>query len=91
VRLALGARPRDILRLVLREGLALTLAGMGLGLAASVALTRLLSSLLFGVSATDPVSFAAALAVLALTALAACLVPARRGMRLEPVRTLGEG
>jgi putative ABC transport system permease protein len=88
VRMALGAGPREILRLVLGEGLGLTLAGMAVGLATSLAVTRLMASLLFGVSATDPVTFGIALVVLAATALLASFVPARRGMRLSPVRAL---
>src|SRR5262249_43911003 len=88
VRMALGASPRQILRLVLREGLGLTLAGTAVGLAAALALTRLMASLLFGVSATDPLTFGAAVVVMALTALVACSVPAWRGMRLPPVRAL---
>jgi putative ABC transport system permease protein len=90
VRMALGAGPADILGLVLKEGLGLTLAGVGLGLAASLGFTRLLGSLLFGVSATDPLTFAAAAVVLAATALLACYVPAHRGMRLQPIRALRE-
>jgi putative ABC transport system permease protein len=88
VRMALGAGPREILRLVLGEGLGLTAAGLGLGLAMSLAATRLLASLLFGVSATDPVTFGGAVLVLAATALLASFLPARRGMRLSPVRAL---
>jgi putative ABC transport system permease protein len=90
VRMALGAQPRDILRLVLGEGLGLTLGGLVLGLAASLAATRLIASLLFGVTATDPVTFAGAVLVLAATALLGCSLPARRGMRLPPVRALHE-
>ncbi len=88
VRMALGAGPREILRLVLGEGLGLTAAGLVLGLAASLAATRLMASLLFGVSATDPVTFGIAVLVLAATALFASFLPARRGMRLSPVRAL---
>jgi putative ABC transport system permease protein len=88
VRMALGAGPSEIMRLVLGEGLGLTVAGMAVGLAAALAVTRLLSSVLFGVSATDPVTFGGATLVLAATALLACAVPARRGMRLSPLRAL---
>ena len=88
VRMALGAGPRDIMRLVLGEGLGLTVAGMVLGLAASLAFTRLMTSLLFGVSATDPADLRRRRPVLAATALLASFVPARRGMRLSPVRAL---
>jgi len=88
VRMALGAGPQDIMRLVLGEALGLTLAGMGVGLAASLAFTRLMASLLFGVSATDPLAFGGAALVLTATALLACSVPALRGMRLQPLRAL---
>jgi putative ABC transport system permease protein len=88
VRMALGARPRDVLRLLLREGLGLTLAGVALGLVSSLALTRVLAGLLFGVSAADPLTFASAAVVLTASALAACWVPAVRGMRLQPIRAL---
>lgn len=88
LRMALGASPREILRLVLREGLGLALGGVVVGLASSLALTRFLASLLFGVTATDPLAFGGAACVLLATALLACYVPARRGMRLEPVRAL---
>jgi putative ABC transport system permease protein len=90
VRMALGASPRDILGLVLKEGMGLTLAGVGVGLAASLGFTRLLGSLLFGVSASDPLTFSAAAVVLAATAFLACYVPAHRGMRLQPIRALRE-
>ncbi|HEV7498562.1 MAG TPA: FtsX-like permease family protein, partial [Vicinamibacteria bacterium] len=90
IRMALGAGPRDIMGIVLGEGMGLTLAGLGLGLAASLAFTRLLSSLLFGVSATDPLTFGGAVVVLTATALLACSLPAWRGMRLPPLRALRE-
>ncbi len=88
VRMALGAGPLEIMKLVLREGLGLTFAGLALGLAASLAFTRLMASLLFGVGATDPLTLGSAVVVLAATALLACAVPARRGMRLSPLRAL---
>jgi predicted permease len=88
IRMALGAQPRDVLRLVARRGLALTLAGIGIGLAAAVALTRLMSSLLFGVTPTDAVTFAAVAALLAAVALLASYLPARRATRVDPLVAL---
>jgi putative ABC transport system permease protein len=88
VRAALGASPRSTLRLVLVEGLALTAAGLGLGLLLAAALSRLMSSLLYGVSASDPATFAGAALAAVVTTVAACLVPAARAMRVDPVRAL---
>ncbi len=88
VRKALGARDADILRWVLRRGLAWTLVGLLLGTAGSLALTRFLSRLLFGVSPGDPVTLLGVSALLAVVALAACWVPARRAARVDPMVAL---
>jgi predicted permease len=90
LRMALGARAADILGMIVGGGMRLVLAGVAVGAAAALALTRVLSSQLYGVSATDPVTFMAASIGLALVALAACYVPARRAMRIEPVAALRE-
>ena len=90
IRLALGARPRAILALVLRQAGALIGAGVALGLAAAFALTRYLESLLFGVRPTDWLSYGAAVALLAAVSLLAALLPARRGSRLDPMVALRE-
>ena len=88
VRIALGAQRRDVLKLVVNEGLSLTLTGVAFGLATAFALTRFLGSLLFGVSASDPLDFAAVAVLFALVALAACYIPARRAMLVDPVVAL---
>jgi predicted permease len=88
VRVALGARPREITALILRQGLRLTLIGVLIGIASAVALGRWVSSLLYGVAPTDPITFAAVSAVLTLIALAACYIPARRAAHVDPMVAL---
>jgi predicted permease len=89
VRMALGARARDVLVMVLREGGVLVTAGVVLGLLGALAASRLLAGFLFGVSTTDPAVFMAVPSLLAVVALGACVVPARRAARVDPVRALG--
>jgi putative ABC transport system permease protein len=88
VRIALGAQPADVLRLVLWNGLKIVAIGLSIGLAASLAATRVMSSLLYDVSATDPLTFAAVGALLIAVALAACWIPARRATRVDPLVAL---
>ena len=86
--MALGAQSRDILLLVLKRGMGLALTGLAIGTAASFALTRLMQSLLFEVSASDPTVFGSIALLLASVAFAACVIPARRATKVDPMIAL---
>jgi ABC-type antimicrobial peptide transport system permease subunit len=88
IRIALGAQRSDILKIVLGQGARLAVMGVAIGLAAAAGLTRLMTTILYGVSATDPVTFASVAIVLTIVALAACYIPARRAMRTDPMVAL---
>jgi putative ABC transport system permease protein len=88
IRMALGAQPKDVLQMVLGAGLRLILTGLLIGVAASFALTRLMKSLLFGVTATDPLTYVGVCAMLSAVALLACYLPARRATKVDPMEAL---
>jgi predicted permease len=88
IRMALGAKPADVLKLVMGQGIGAVMAGVGIGVVAALALTRLMASLLFGVRPTDAVTFASVAALLTCVALAASYIPARRAMRTDPLNAL---
>ena len=88
IRMALGAQPKDVMRLVLGHGLRIVMIGLAIGVVASLVLTRLMSNLLFGIGANDPLTFIVVAALLAFVALLACYLPARRAMRVDPMVAL---
>ena len=88
LRMALGAQGRDVLLMIVRQGTKLILLGLAIGLAGAYALTRLMTSLLFGVTAKDPFTFAVVAMVLAIVALLACYVPAWRATKVDPMEAL---
>jgi len=88
IRVALGAQRSHVLRLVIGDGARLIVLGLAAGVAAALALTRLMATLLFGVSATDPVIFGCVAGLLAMVGLSACYVPARRATRVDPTMAL---
>ncbi len=91
IRLAVGAQAGEIFRMVIGEGLKLCLSGLALGLAGALGFGRAVSSLLFGVTATDPATYVSVSLLLVSVAIAACYFPARRAMRIEPVAALRQG
>jgi ABC-type antimicrobial peptide transport system permease subunit len=88
IRIALGSRRGEVVRLVLKEGMFVIAIGIAVGLGAALGSTRLLSSLIYGVSVTDPIAFVGVVVLLALVGLSACYIPARRASRVDPVVAL---
>jgi ABC-type antimicrobial peptide transport system permease subunit len=88
IRMALGAQRSDVLRLMLGDGMKMTLIGVAIGVVAALLVTRLMQNMLFGVSAADPLTFAAVAVILSGVALLACYLPTRRAMRVDPIVAL---
>jgi putative ABC transport system permease protein len=88
VRMALGAQSKDVLKLIIGQGIRLSLAGLLLGLGGALSLTRMMKTLLFGISATDPLTFAVIALLLMVVALMACWLPARRATKVDPMIVL---
>ena len=88
IRMAIGAQPRDVFRMILGHGMLLTLVGIGAGLVGAFGLTRLMATMLFGVKPTDPLTFAGVAVLLTAVALIACYIPGRRATKVDPVNSL---
>jgi ABC-type antimicrobial peptide transport system permease subunit len=88
IRMALGATAPDVLSMIVGQGMKLSVAGVGIGLAAAFAVTRVMRTLLFGVSATDPLTYVVVASLLAVMSLVACVVPARRATKVDPIEAL---
>ena len=88
IRMAVGAQPRDVFRMVIGQGMTLALIGVGIGLIGAFALTRLMASMLFDIAPTDPVTFAVIAVLLTTVALLACFIPGRRATKVDPVISL---
>jgi putative ABC transport system permease protein len=88
IRMAIGARPRDVFRMVIGHGMMLTLIGVAFGLVGAFGLTRLMATMLFGVEPTDPATFAVIAILLTMVALLACYLPSRRATKVDPVISL---
>jgi putative ABC transport system permease protein len=88
IRMAIGAQPRDVFRMVLGQGMLLTVVGLAIGLVGALALTRLMTTMLFGIKPTDPATFVGVAVVLAMVAVIACYIPGRRATKVDPVNSL---
>lgn len=86
--MALGASSADVLKMVLGEGMRITLVGVGIGIVAALGLTRLIAKIIYGVGAADPITFGVVTVLLTGVALLACYIPARRAMRVDPIIAL---
>lgn len=88
IRMALGAKPADVLGMIVRQGIILTSIGVAIGIVAALGVTRLINSMIFGVTPYDPLTFVAVAAILSIAALLACYIPARRAIKVDPMVAL---